>query len=287
MRTADLEAEWRTAQAAITPNDALTLALWLPQGVIIHMIGIAKARVSGGCYEPDTAGKWAYISPARSATQNCCGGWGANQRRPERDAGSLIDQYGPQQLCAIPAGGADGVTRAGCSGPTAAAPFAPIAATSPARCCAIPNCCGGVVTRTDVGLEPAEAAHPTLAVGTVIRAAATSPYTDWHYPWAVLGGELIDLICWDIDNPRAWASRCGSAEWLGCASRNEPTTIRRSPVDWLGHRCSGLVLLTEDRVRQYEILTDCNDIVAEDEIHADQLNELLAYPYPRKPIFLA
>ena len=272
MRTADLEAEWRAAQAALSPDDARALDLWLPRGVIVHMVGIAKVRLSGGgaCYEPDTAGRWAYISPARSATQNCCGGWGANQRRPERDAGTLIDQYGPQQLCAIPAGGADGVTRAGYSGPTAAAPFAPIAA---------------------------------------------SPYTDWDYPWAVLGGELVDLICWDIPrpldqratsargaaadetcrglprqplptDPHAWASRCGSAEWLGCASRNEPTAIRRSPVDWLRHRCSGLVLLTRDLVRQYEILTDCNDIVAEDEIHADVLNALLVYPYPRKAVFI-
>jgi hypothetical protein len=242
MRTAELEAEWNTAQDALSKADALELALWLPKGVIMHMVGIARVRLSGGGarYEPDAAGKWAYISPARVT------------------------------LPARPAGGADGVTRAGYSGPTAAAPFAPIAA---------------------------------------------SPYTDWDYPWAVLGGELVDLICWDIPrpldqratsargaaadetcrglprqplptDPHAWASRCGSAEWLGCVSRNEPTAIRRSPVDWLRHRCSGLVLLTRDQVRQYEILTDCNDIVAEDEIHADQLNTLLVYPYPRKAVFI-
>jgi hypothetical protein len=173
VRTVDLEAEWNTAQDALSKADALELALWLPKGVIMHMVGIARVRLSGGCYEPDHAGKWAFISPTRAS-----------------------------HLCS--------------------------------KFC-----------------------------------------------------ELPDLICWDIDTPDSWALRCGSAEWLGCVVRSHPTPIRRSPVDWLKHRCSGLVLLTQDRVRQYEILTDCNDIVAEDEIHADQLNTLLAYPYPRKAVFIA
>lgn len=41
--------------------------------------------------------------------------------------------------------------------------------------CGIKNCCSGEEARTDEGLGPAEAAHLTLAVRTVIRAAATVP----------------------------------------------------------------------------------------------------------------
>lgn len=184
MRTADLEGEWRTAQDALSKSDALELDIaGFPEGVIMHMIGIARVRLAGRLYEPDEMGKWAYISPARTD-----------------------DIY---------------------------------------------------------------------------------PYTDKHYPYVVLGGELTDLVCWDIGNPHLWALRCGVAEWLGCASRNEPTPIRRSPVSWLRHRCEGLVLLTRDPVRQYEILSDCNDIVAEDDFHADQLTAALQYPYPRKAVFVA
>lgn len=185
MRTADLEAEWSAAQDALSKSDALELlAAGLPKGVIMHMIGVARVRLGDRYYEPDEAGKWAYISPVRA---------------------------------------------------------------------------------TDL----------------------RSPYTDWHYPWTVLGGELTDLVCWDVGTPSLWALRCGSAEWLGCASRNEPTPLRRTPVAWLRDKCNGLVLLTRDRVRQYEILNDCNDIVAEDEIHADELSAMLSYPYPRKAVFLS
>lgn len=185
MRTAELKAEWRAAQDALSKSDALELlALRFPQGVIMHMIGIARVRLRGSLYEPDTAGKWAYISPAR-----------------------IYDIH--------------------------------------------------------------------------------SPFTDWQYPTAVLGGELIDLICWDLGNTHAWASRCRSAEWLGCATCHIPTPICRSPVAWLRHRCSGLVLLTSDRIRQYEILSDCNDLVAEDDYHADQLSDALSYPYPRRAVFVA
>jgi hypothetical protein len=188
-----------------------------PKGVIMHMVGIARVRLSGGCYEPDEAGAWAYISPARVAGScDWC------------DACQMDPLYG----CDHPLG--------------------------PERC-----------------------PYHT------IPAAVLNPYTDWRYPWAVLGGELVDLICWDTDTPHAWASRCGVAEWLGCASRDDPTPIRRSPVDWLRNSCSGLVLLTQDRVRQYEILSECNDIVAADDYHADALNALLAYPYPRKAVFVA
>ncbi len=162
MRTADLEAEWRNAQEALSPSDALELeAAGFPRGVIMHMIGIARVRLSRGCYEPDEDGKWAFISPV------CIG---------ER------------------------------------------------------------------------------------------PYT---------GGLLSDLICWDTGNTDAWALRYGIAEWMGCAEHNEPfpTPIRRSPADWLRHGCTGLALLTKDRVRRYWILSDCNDA--------------LTYLNPRKAVFAA
>ncbi len=148
----------------------------------MHMIGISQVRLSGDRYEPGDGGKWAYISPARSAD-------------------------------------------------------------------------------------------------------ADSPYSDWHYAQSVLGGDLVDLVCWDT-NTRTFATRCGAAEWLGCVERYQDTPIRRSVVDWLRHRCSGLMLLTQDPVRRYEILQECNDIFAANETHADELNAALAYPYPNKPIFI-
>lgn len=210
MRTADLEAEWCAAQDSLWPEDALTLdALRFPRGVIKHMIGIAQVRLSGGFYEPDALGKWAYISPARVVS--------------DRLPGAPIEESWTQLR--------------------------------------------------DYSLHH----EPNMQ----------SPFTDWDYPHAVLGGELIDLVCWDISNPHVWAQRCGAAEWLGCATRWDPTPIRRSPVAWLRHRCNGLVMLTSDRIRQYEILSNCNDIVAEDNYHADQLSSALQYPYPRKAVFLA
>jgi hypothetical protein len=185
VRSAELEAEWHAAQESLNKHDALELlALRFPKGVIMHMVGIARVRVTDDRYTPDESGKWSFISPIRVAD-------------------------------------------------------------------------------------------------------ARSPFTEQHYQWAVLGGDLADLVCWDTGATGAWALRCGAAEWLGCASRNEPTPIRRSPVSWLRHRCSGLALLTRDRVRQYEILSECNDIVAEDDYHADALNAMLAYPYPRKAVFVA
>lgn len=184
MRTADLEAEWRIAQDSLSKSDALELlAMRFPKGVIMHMVGIARVRIIGGCYTPDSAGKWSFISP--------------------------------------------------------------------------------------------------------VRTADISPYTERHYQWTVLGGELTDLVCWDTGSPMRWSLRCGVGEWLGCVERNVPTRIRRSPVSWLRHKCSGLVLLTADRIRQYEILSDCNDIIAEDDYHADALSSALAYPYPRKAVCLA
>lgn len=216
MNTADLEAEWATAQAALSKADALELlAHGIPKGVIMHMVGIAQMRLcgwndSGRTYEPSDGGLWAYISPARVPYE--CG----------QGLGAVTD---------------------------------------------------GRLTGLD------------LALGNVSVAPHT-PWTDWRYPWAVLAGDLIDLICWDPATPYARASRCGAAEWLGCASRNEPTPIRRSLMDWLRHRCSGLVLFTHDRIRRYEILQECNDIVAEDDQHADELDAALTYPYPRKPVFM-
>ncbi len=163
MRPADLEAEWCAAQNTISPSDALELeAAGFPRGVIMHMIGIARVRLSRGCYEPDEDGKWAFISPIMSAIR---------------------------------------------------------------------------------------------------------PYT--------VGAEIADLICWDTGSPNAWALRYGLAEWMGCAEYNEPfpTPIRRSPADWLRNDCTGLALLTKDRVRRYWILSHCNDA--------------LTYLNPRKAGFVA
>jgi len=69
MKTRALAAEMRAASAAITRADIRELeqyGVWPAEVEIHQMIGLARVKLSrdGALYEPDDAGKWAYITPA-------------------------------------------------------------------------------------------------------------------------------------------------------------------------------------------------------------------------------
>jgi hypothetical protein len=102
-------------------------------------------------------------------------------------------------------------------------------------------------------------------------------------------GPIIDLIAWHPARPRRWALRAGIAEWLGCIEPQylEPAAVPiwRSPLAWLQAECTGLVLLLDEALSRYRVLSRCAcGLLAEDEQHATELRDTLERPFAAPPV---
>jgi hypothetical protein len=102
---------------------------------------------------------------------------------------------------------------------------------------------------------------------------------------AVRCGNLIDLVAWHPKCPRQWRLRCGSATWLGSIEpqylRPKPVRLWRTVLRWLQSDCTGLCVLTRERFENFRLLSRCTGgIVAEDELHEQQIKSVLERPWP-------
>jgi hypothetical protein len=102
-------------------------------------------------------------------------------------------------------------------------------------------------------------------------------------------GAIIDLVAWHPARPRRWALRAGIAEWLGCVEPQylDPAAVPiwRSPLAWLQAECTGLVLLLDEALSRYRVLSWCVcGILAEDGQHVTELRESLEWPFGAPPV---
>lgn len=98
------------------------------------------------------------------------------------------------------------------------------------------------------------------------------------------GGEVVDLVAWEVTGPGRWYLRAGLADALGewhAMAGADPVDVRvhRRPIDWLRADGDGLCLLSDDAVTNAAILTALPGIIAEDMTHRDELARLLRMPY--------
>lgn len=103
--------------------------------------------------------------------------------------------------------------------------------------------------------------------------------------FAVRCGNIVDLIAWRPKCPARWRLRVGAATWAGSIPPQycnpDPVRIWRTPLRWLQADCTGLVLLTGERIENYRQLSNCRGgIDAEDEIHAREIRRILNRPWP-------
>jgi hypothetical protein len=107
----------------------------------------------------------------------------------------------------------------------------------------------------------------------------------------IADGPIIDLLAMHPRSPARWALRRGAATWLGSCEPQfcgpDIVPIRRTPLDWLRADCKGLVLLSRDRRDQYRVLSRLRAIVAEDNVYAVELREVLAHPWSAPPVTVA
>jgi hypothetical protein len=104
-------------------------------------------------------------------------------------------------------------------------------------------------------------------------------------------GQIVDLIGWHPARPDRWALRVGAAEWLGCIEPQflEPSPVPtwRTPLAWLQALCTGLVLLSDEPLSRYRILSGCiSGLVAEDHDHAAELRAILERPFEAPAIII-
>jgi hypothetical protein len=118
---------------------------------------------------------------------------------------------------------------------------------------------------------------------------AVSPESTWPEAY-VRFGSLIDNLAWDPQTPRRWLLRAGLADWLGCCAPQycdpEPVPIWRSPLGWFRANCVGVVPLTRDPAAAYRLLMGFSAIVAEDDDHLVELEQILARPWPAPRIIV-
>jgi hypothetical protein len=93
-------------------------------------------------------------------------------------------------------------------------------------------------------------------------------------------GAIVDLVAFHPRHPARWALRVGAAEWLGCCEPQyldpPPVRIWRLPLDWLRADCTGLVILSQEPVDAYRVLSGLHSITAEDAAHAGELRRVLS-----------
>lgn len=127
-----------------------------------------------------------------------------------------------------------------------------------------------VPARVDPEIGPAEIDHPE-PMGAVVY------------------GDTVDMIAFDLDKPERFASLTGLAPCLGFALFGDTvaTSVWKSPLGWLQARCRGICPLTRDPVELRAILMRLpGPIAAEDIEHGRELDRLLARPLPHPPIFV-
>jgi hypothetical protein len=98
-------------------------------------------------------------------------------------------------------------------------------------------------------------------------------------------GHLIDLLALHPAAPDHWALRRGRATWAGAMPLQtlapEPVQIARNPWSWLrGGRRKLLIVTTKPREAQSLLLYARHEIVAEDDEHQRELEELVNLPFP-------
>ncbi len=101
---------------------------------------------------------------------------------------------------------------------------------------------------------------------------------------AVRFGQLIDLVAWHPAAPERYALRTGAAEWLGAIEPQyldpEPVVIHRGVLSWLQARATGLVLLGQEPMSRWRVLSACASLQAQGEKHAKELRKALRLPGP-------
>jgi len=99
-------------------------------------------------------------------------------------------------------------------------------------------------------------------------------------------GNLVDLVAWHPRFPDRWATRTGTASWLGLREVFDPfpVPVWRGVLGWLRAGAVGIVLLTSDRAERWRLLSDLPGIIAEDEEHATELRNALQRPWSAPPV---
>jgi hypothetical protein len=106
---------------------------------------------------------------------------------------------------------------------------------------------------------------------------------------AIVDGEIVDLVAFDLQLAARWVLRTGNAEWLGSCPPQylepPPVALHRSPIDWLRADCRGLVCLARAPLDVYRFLTRFAALDVADAGHAEELGKLLERP-PTHPEIL-
>jgi hypothetical protein len=126
-----------------------------------------------------------------------------------------------------------------------------------------------------------------------VRVDPEAPTLDIDHPVptdALLYGDTLDIVAFDLDRPDWWATLTGLAPTLGYAvfaDTDTPTQVWRGPLAWLQARCRGIVPLAHDDTELRAILhrLPCG-IQAQDIEHGLQLERVLTRPLPALEIFV-
>jgi hypothetical protein len=137
--------------------------------------------------------------------------------------------------------------------------------------------------------EPDESGKSSFVTPVLVH-HAVSPETNCPAQ-ACRFGEVVDLVAWHPEAPRAFALRCGRAQWLGSYEPQfmapYPVSVHRGVLAWLRSGCRGIVLLTTSSAQRYRVVANIQRIEAADAAHAQELKAVLQWPWPTPQIGVA
>ena len=96
-------------------------------------------------------------------------------------------------------------------------------------------------------------------------------------------GELVDLVAFLPEQPERFRTRLGTCGLLGGDSDvtySLPLQVSRTPLGWLQAGCEGVVVLDWKLARGD--LSFVQDLIVEDQRHADEINQHIRVP-PKIP----